>query len=141
MMRAFNYATILVVLSVFLVPWANAGDLSEEYLYGRWAIDAKDCSSPNSEYIEFRKNGTFQSTRTGETEIVGFWGLNRDILELHMLTSPAFFDDIHRALSGFEDRYDYFQSKAAIFNNKNNSFEAFGVIGNEMQRATAVRCR
>ncbi len=35
MIRAFNYATILVVLSVFIVPWANAADLSADYLYGR----------------------------------------------------------------------------------------------------------
>ena len=48
MMRAFKYATILVVLSVFLVPWANAADFSADYLYGRWVIDDQDCSSPDS---------------------------------------------------------------------------------------------
>jgi hypothetical protein len=141
MNRLFIYVAILVVLSVFLVSGVNAGDLSAEYLHGRWAIDTKDCSSPNSEYLEFRKNGTFQSDRAGQTEVVGFWELNRDRLEMHMLTSPAFFDDIHKALSGHHGRFDYFQLKAAIFNNKKNSFEAIAVIGNQMDRATAVRCR
>ena len=141
MIRAFNYATIFVVLSVFLVPWANAGDLSADYLYGRWVINDQNCSSPDSEYMEFNKNGTFEGTRTGKAEIVGFWGLKEGILNLHMVTSPAFFDDIHKDLAGFEGIYNYFQARMVIFNTQNKSFEAFGVIGNEIKRATAVRCR
>ena len=141
MIRAFNYATILVVLSVFLVPWAIAGDLSADYLYGRWVINDQNCSSPDSEYMEFNKNGTFEGTRTGKAEIVGFWGLKEGILNLHMVTSPAFFDDIHKDLAGFEGIYNYFQARMVIFNTQNKSFEAFGVIGNEIKRATAVRCR
>ena len=89
-MRVFKYATILVVLSVFLVPQALAADLSADYLHGRWVIDDQDCSSPDSEYMEFNKNGTFEGTRTGKAEIVGFWGLKEGILDLHMVTSPAF---------------------------------------------------
>ena len=140
MIRAFNCAAILVVLSIFWVPWAIAGDLSADYLYGRWVIDEQNCSSPDSEYFEFRKNGTFESTRRGETEIVGFWELNEDILKLHMVTSPAFFDDIHRALVGFKGQYNYFQVRMVIFNTDQNSFEAFGVLGDEIKRATAERC-
>jgi hypothetical protein len=133
---------MLAVLSLFFVPWATAGDLSAEYLYGRWVIDAANCSSPDSEYVVFRRNGTFESTRTGRAEIVGFWGINEDdMLELHMVTSPAFFDDINSKLADFKGTYDYFQARMVIFNNKSQSFEAVGVIGNEMQRATAVRCK
>jgi hypothetical protein len=77
MIRTFNYATIFVVLSVFLVPWANAADLSADYLYGRWVIDDQNCSSPDAEYMEFNKNGTFEGTRTGKAEIVGFLGAKR----------------------------------------------------------------
>ncbi len=140
MIRAFNYATILVVLSVFLVPWANAADLSADYLHGRWVIDEQNCSSPDSEYIEFNKNGTFEGTRTSKAEIVGFWGLKEGILDLHMVTSPAFFDDIHKDLAGFEGIYNYFQGRMVIFNTQDKSFEAFGVIGDEMKRTSAVRC-
>ena len=142
MFRTFICATTLVVLSLFFVPWATAGDLSAKYLHGRWVIDAQNCSSPNSEYMVFRQNGTFESTRTGRTEIVGFWGINKDdMLELQSVTSPAFFDDIHKELAGFGGVYHYFQARMVIFNSKSKSFEAVGVIGNEMMRATAVRCK
>ena len=140
MMRVFNYATILVVLSVFLVLGANAADLSADYLYGRWVIDEQNCSSPDSEFMEFNKNGTFEGTRTGQAEIVGFWGLKEGILDIHMVTSPAFFDDIHQDLAGFEGIYHYLQARMIIFNTQNKSFEAFGVIGDEIKRASAVRC-
>ena len=140
MIRAFNYATILVVLSVFLVPCANAADLSADYLYGRWVIDEQNCSSPDSEYMEFNKNGTFEGMRTGQAEIVGFWRLKKGILDLHMVTSPAFFDDLHRELAGFEGIYSYFQGRMVIFNTQDKSFEAFGVIGDEIKRASAARC-
>jgi hypothetical protein len=140
MMRGFNYATILVVLSVFLVSGANAADLSADYLYGRWVIDEQNCSLPDSEYIEFSKNGTFEGTRTGKAEIVGFWGLKEGILDLHMVTSPAFFDDLHKDLAGFEGLYNYFQGRMVIFNTQDKSFETIGVMGDEMKRASTVKC-
>jgi len=140
MIRAFSYATILVVLSVLLVPLVNAAGLSADYLHGRWVIDEQNCSSTDSEYIEFNKNGTFEGTRTGKAEIVGFWGLKEGILDLHMVTSPAFFDDLHKDLAGFEGIYNYFQGRMVIFNTQDKSFEAFGVIGDEMKRTSAVRC-
>ncbi|MGB5748408.1 MAG: hypothetical protein WBM69_15610 [Desulfobacterales bacterium] len=140
MIRGFNYATILVVLSVFLVPGATAADLSAEYLYGRWVIDKQNCSSPDSEYIEFNKNGTFEGMRTGKAEIVGFWGLKEGIIDLHMVTSPGFFDDLHKDLAEFGGIYSYLQGRMVIFNTQNKSFKAFGVIGDEIKRASAVRC-
>ena len=140
MIRTFNCVAIFMVLGLFLAPWASAGDLTPEYLIGRWVIDDQDCSSPDSEYIEFNKNGTFEGTRTGKAEIVGFWRLKEGILDLHMVTSPAFFDDLHKDLAGFEGIYNYFQGRMVIFNTQDKSFEAFGVIGNEMKRTSAVRC-
>jgi len=141
MFRAFKWMVIFVVFGVFLVPWANAGDLSPEYLYGRWAIDAPNCSAPDAEYYEFRENGTFVATRTGEAEIVGFWEFNEGILELHMLTSLAFFNDLHQTMGQFDGQYHYIKGKMIIFNTESNSFEAFGVIGDEIDRTTAVRCQ
>ena len=140
MVRIFNSAIILMVLNVFLVPCANATDLSADYLHGRWVIDYQDCSSPDAEYMEFNKNGTFEGTRTGNAEIVGFWGLKEGILDLHMVTSPGFFDDLHKDLAGFEGIYSYFQGRMVIFNTQKKRFEAFGVIGDQIKRASAVRC-
>jgi len=54
-----------------------------------------------------------------------------------MVSSPAFFNDIHKKLAGFEGVYDYFQG----INTKNTGFEAVGVIGNEIKRAKAVKCK
>ena len=141
MIRTFTCAMILAALCVFFVPWVHAGDVTPDYLYGRWVIDDKNCSSPNSEYIEFRKNGTFECTRMGKAEIVGFWEIKDDTLELHMVSSPAYFSDIHKKLAEFEGVYDYFQGKMVLFNTNNTGFEAVGVIDNEMKRATAVKCK
>jgi hypothetical protein len=140
MMRAFNYATILMVLCVFLVSGANAADLSVDYLSGRWVINAEDCSSPTSEIIEFNKNGTFEGARNGKTEIVGFWVLNEDNIELHMVTSPVSFVDLNEDLANYVGIYSYFQGQMLIFNAKEKSFEAYGVIGKEIKRASAVKC-
>jgi hypothetical protein len=140
MMRVFNYATVLMVLSVFLVSGANGTDLSADYLSGRWAIDAEDCSSPTSEVIEFNQNGTFVGARNGIAEIVGFWVLNEDKIALHMVTSPASFQDLNKDLAHFDGIYSYFEGRMLIFNNQEKSFEAYGVIGKEIKRASAVRC-
>ena len=141
MIRALNCVTLLMAVSIFLAPWANAEDLSQEYLHGRWVIDEQNCGSEKAEFIEFRKDGTFECIRTGRTEIVGFWDLNRDIVDLHMVTSPAFFHDIHRVLKGHEGEYNYFQIKLLISNTSQKGFEAFGVLGDEYKRMTAVRCQ
>ena len=139
-MRAFNYAVILVVLCVFLVSGANAADLSVDYFSGRWVIDAQDCSLSTAEYIELNKNGTFIGTRTGIAEVVGFWKLNKATIELHMVTSPASFQDLNKDLVQFDGIYSYFQGKMLIFNPKEKSFEAYGVIGKEIKRTSAVKC-
>jgi hypothetical protein len=139
-MRAFNCAAILMVLGVFLVSVANASDLSVDYISGRWVIDAESCSSSTSEFIEFNKNGTFVGTITGIAEIVGFWVLKEDKIELHMVTSPASFHDLNKDLAQFDGIYSYFDGRMLIFNNQEKSFEAYGVVGKEIKRASAVRC-
>ena len=138
MAKVIGVQTVLLVF--FCATAGHAADLSAEYLYGRWVIDEQNCTSPDSEFIEFNRNGTFEGTRTAKAEIVGFWGLEEGILNLHMVTSPAFFVDIHKELDRFDGIYSYFQGRMVIFNTQNKSFEAFGVIGDEIRRTSAVRC-
>ena len=140
MIRGFRCTAMLVVLSAFWAPGANAGDLSADYLRGRWVIDDQNCSSSKSEYLEFRKDGTFESIRTGKAEIVGFWALAEGIVTLHMVTSPAFFDDLHKDLREHEGKYHYFQASLVIFNTEDEDFEAVGVIGSQVKRMSAARC-
>lgn len=140
MIRGFRGAAMMVVLSFLWVPWAQAGDLSADYLRGRWVIDESSCNSPKSEYLEFRPNGTFESTRTGKAEIVGFWEIVDGIVILHMVTSPAFFDDLHKDMRDHEGAYHYFQASLIIFNAQDGGFEGAGVIGSEVKRMSATRC-
>ena len=75
MFRRIKFLTLLVLLGVFLIPRAHAGDLFKEYLHGCWAFNVQSGSTLKSETIEFHKNGTFECTRAGRTEVVGFWSL------------------------------------------------------------------
>ncbi len=139
-MRGFKYVTILVVLGLFLVPMASAADLSADYFYGRWVMNEKSCSSSTSEFIKFNKNGTFEETRNGVAEVVGFWKLNGDNMKLNMLSSAASFQDLDKSLSKFAGVYNHSEGQMLIFNAKKKDFEAYGVVGNEIKRATAVKC-
>jgi hypothetical protein len=132
---------ICVALSFCLVSAADAADLSSDYFHGRWVIDDQDCNSKTAEYIEFNENGTFEETRNGKAEIVGFWGINEDYMDIHMVTSPAYFQDVHEDMAYFEGIYGYFQGKLLVFNLEKESFEAYGVIRDESKRAFARRCR
>ena len=140
MMRGFKYVTILVVLGLFLVPMASAADLSADYFHGRWVINEKNCSSTTAEFFVFNKNGTFEETRNGVAEVVGFWEVKDDNLKLNMVSSVASFQDLDKSLSKFEGVYNHSEGQMLIFNAKQKSFEAYGVIGSAIERATAVRC-
>ncbi len=140
MLRELKYVTILVVLSLFLVPMASAADLSADYLQGRWAIHDNVCNSSSSEFITFDNDGTFRGTRNGKTEIVGFWKLDGDIIELDMLSSLSSFQDLNSSLVRYKGIHSYSAGQMLIFNAKKKSFEAFGVVGEEVKRTVAARC-
>jgi hypothetical protein len=141
MMKSVTSVTLVLLLIALAAPAAMAQDLAADYLLGRWAIDAQDCSSSDAEYMVFQTNGTFEISRRGITEVVGFWDLKGDYLNLHMVTSPAHFQDIHEQLKRFEGVYSYFHSKVILINAQKNGFQAAGVIGNELKKATAVKCQ
>jgi len=144
MVRKLSCATIVVLLMVFAVPLAHGADLSPKYLHGRWVIDEKNCSSSEAEYIVFRENGTFENTRNGKAEIVGFWQISGNLkgaVSLHMVTSPAFFHDIMPALKQHQDIFAYFPATIFAFNLGKDSFEALGILGAQLKRMAAVRCK
>ena len=49
-------------------------------LAGTWLVGntAQDCKDPDTEYMEFRKNGTFETGSGGKAEITGFWQISGD---------------------------------------------------------------
>lgn len=138
-------AKVIGVLTVLLVAICatagDAADLSAEYLFGRWVINEQNCGSADSEYIVLRKNRTFETARAEKVEAVGFWGLKDDVVELHMVASPASFADINGELVGYDGLYYYFQARVVVINIQPNRFDAIGVLGDVIDRAYAVRCR
>jgi hypothetical protein len=119
---------------------AIASDLTPEYLQGRWVIDFENCESPDAEYVLFRADGAFESIRTGKVEILGFWKIVGSDLDLHMVTSPAFFGDIHPGMKDFEGVWGYYSVRMVPYNISDNAFEAIGVLEDQVRRTTAVRC-
>lgn len=144
MVYKFIFAIVAALLMISTAPRAHGEELSPKYLAGRWVIGAKDCSSSESEYVEFRENRTFENTRGGKAEIVGFWEISskfKGAVEVHMVTSPVFFHDIMPALKEHQDMFYYFQTIVFAFNLGKGSFEALGVLGDQMRRVMMVRCK
>lgn len=73
--------------------------------------------------------------------MVGFWSLEEDLVYLHTVTSPAFFQYIHPQLEAYEDRFGYYPMKAMVVNQDENQFTAVVLLENEMTRVSALRCK
>jgi hypothetical protein len=130
---------------VGLAPAAWSVELSKDYLAGTWAVGgAGACDAAAAERTTFDPNGTFITVRNGQAKATGFWHLLEDILDLHMVTSLAFFDDptttADDALSDFAGQYNYFYAKALIFDVEQNSFRAVASMGNVLRGANYQRC-
>ena len=132
---------LVAMLTILSASGLYAENLSSDYLHGRWVVNQQNCSSTDAEYIIFGKNHTFESIRSGKTEITGFWNVNDEILDLHMIASPASFADISGELVGFDGQYFYFKARMVAHNIKENQLEVIGVLGEEIDRAYAVRCK
>ena len=77
------------------MAWAAfADEVPDNYLPGTWATGgAEACGTPTAEHITFDADGTFKTVRGDQPTATGFWHLVEDALDLHMVSSPAFFDD------------------------------------------------
>jgi len=126
-------------------PAAWSLELTKDYLAGTWGVGGADaCGAATSEHITFDPNGTFTTVSGDQPTAAGFWHLVEDNLDLHMVTSPAFFDDpttdADDALSAFAGQYDYFYAKALIFDVEQDSFRTVAAMGNMMRGANYQRC-
>jgi hypothetical protein len=128
------------------MAWAAfADEVPENYLPGTWAIGGTDaCSTPAAEHITFDPDGTFRTVRSEQPTATGFWHLVEDVLDLHMVSSPAFFDDpatrFDDALSEFAGQYQYFYAKALLFDIEPDGFRAVATMGNMLRGANYHRC-
>jgi hypothetical protein len=124
---------------------ARSVELTKDYLAGNWSVGGSDaCSAAASEHITFDSQGTFTTVSGDKPTAAGFWHLVEDHLDLHMVTSPAFFDDpttaSDDALREFAGQYGYFYAKALIFDVEQDSFRAVAALGNMLRGANYQRC-
>ena len=90
-----------------------------------------------TENITFHSDGTFEANLGGQATAVGFWHLIENILDLHMVSSPAFFDD---RLSAFAGQYNYYYAKAMLFNVNDSDFRMVASMNNALRGANLGRC-
>ena len=139
MLRKLMCIAMGPVAAIALISGANALEISPQYLDGVWTLDsAKNCSLPEFEHITFRADGTVQGKRFGVVDSIGFWRNAGDLMQLHLLTSPAHFDD---SLKHFQGYFDYFPVRVLASDLQPNSFEAVGTMGEQIKKVTLFRCK
>jgi hypothetical protein len=145
MMIRITALVAALAVAVLVTSAANAAELSKDYLSGTWAVGGSDaCGQATTEQITFKPNGTFSSERAGQPTAVGFWHLIQDNLDLHMISSPAFFDDpttkLDDALQAYAGQYGYFFARALLFDVNDNDFRMVANLGDMMRGANLARC-
>ena len=113
-------------------------DIPEGYLEGTWAIgDAAACDDPAAEHLTFDASGTFTAVQNSEPTATGFWQLVDDKLDLHMVSSPVFFDD---KLEPFSGQYTYYYAQALVFDYEDQTFRMVAYLGGQLRGANLARC-
>ena len=141
MPRAY-WLIIALTLAMFgTLSSATAAALDAGYLAGKWEINSQgNCGSKDAEHLILRGNGTFEYGRRGKAEAVGFWRIEDDVLRFEMLTSPAYFQDIHpelKPLTGYEIQ----RIQAMPIGMQQDQFSAVASIGDRMKQLTLQRCQ
>lgn len=131
--------------AVALAAGGSAHELAAGYLPGSWAIgSAEVCAAGSGERLAFAADGTFEGTLDGKPTAAGFWHLAEDVLELHMVTSPAFFDDPRTAaddaLAAHAGQYTYYFAKGLMFDIEPDAFRMVATLGDQMRGANLFRC-
>ncbi len=138
MRRLIRYLALSVTVSV-LTAGAAVAEITPKYLGGVWTLDtAKNCGLKEFEHITFRADGTMQGKRFGTVDSIGFWRHDGDFIQLHLLTSPAHFDE---RLKDFDGVFGYFPVKVMTFGHRPDRFGAVGTIGDEMKKVSLFRCK
>ncbi len=139
MLRRMMRCLVVCVTASVLSAGGAVAEITPKYLDGVWTMASKkNCGLKEFEHMVFRANGTFESRRFGVTDSTGFWRNSDDVLVLHLVTSPEHFD---KRLKDYKGYFDYFLVKVLVFNQKPDTFEAFGLIGDQIKRETLVRCK
>jgi hypothetical protein len=131
--------------AVALTCAAWSDEVPADYLPGTWAIGGSAaCGGGVAELITFNPDGTFETAYDGRPTATGFWHLVEDVLDLHMVSSPAFFDDpttnVDDPLSSFAGQYQYFYAKGLLFDVEPEGFRMVASMGDLLRGANYGRC-
>jgi hypothetical protein len=139
MLKRFVAFLAVPTFAVGLVSAAFAQNANDEIpLEGTWAIgDAQACDDPTTEHLTFDVDGTFIAEQGDEPTATGFWRLADDKLDLHMVSSPAFFGD---QLQPFTGQYAYYNVQALVFDYDEQSFRMVAYMAGQLQGANLARC-
>jgi hypothetical protein len=117
---------------------APPDEIPDGYLEGTWAIGGADgCGADAAEHLVFDADGTFTAVQGGKPTATGFWHLEDDKLDLHMVSSPAFFDD---ELQPFTGQYTYYYAQALVFDIEDQAFRMVAYLGGQLRGANLARC-
>ncbi len=128
----------LAIASAAVAQDAPPDEIPEGYLEGTWGVGGTDaCGAEATEQITFDANGTFTTVQGDKPTAVGFWQLTDDKLDLHMVSSPAFFDD---QLQPFTGQYTYYYAQALLFDIEDQTFRMVAYMAGQLRGADLGRC-
>jgi hypothetical protein len=141
MPRTYGLIIPLTLAMLGFLSSATAAAPDAAYLAGRWEINTQGaCGNEDAEHLILRGNSTFEYGRRGKAEAVGFWRIEDDVMRFEMLTSPAYFQDIHpelKPLTGYEIQ----RIQAMPIGMQQDQFSAVASIGDRMKQLTLQRCQ
>lgn len=113
-------------------------EIPDGYLEGTWAIGGSAaCGAATTEHFRFAADGTFSTEQRNQPTATGFWQLTDDKLDLHMVSSPAFF---HDQLQPFAGQYTYYHAQALLFDIEDQAFRMVAYMGGQLRGANLGRC-
>ena len=139
-MRGSMRSAFAAALACFAVSGTAQAEpeFNEGYVKGKWAVDGVACDGANGEILMFRPTGAFEAVDKGSLDAAGFWRVKEGIAELDVITAPSLiFDEAN------PENDEFFLGKIRVvpFNMTDDAFEAVGVLGEQIRRATFKRCK
>ena len=141
MLRTYLLSIPLTMAMTGLWSGVAAAALDPGYLAGSWEINTQgNCGARNAEQLVIRADGSFEYSRRGKADAVGFWRIEDDVVVLDMMTVPASFQDIQAELQEFVE-YQVYSLRAMPIDMQQDQFSAVASIGDQMQRFSLRRCQ
>jgi len=113
-------------------------EIPDGHLVGTWVIGGADaCDTAGSEHFVFNADGSFSTVQDGQPTAVGFWQIEDDQLDLHIVSSPASFGE---HLAPFAGQYGYYHLNALLFDATQQTLRMVASLDGELRGANLTRC-